>query len=140
MSRATRKRTRRQARDGAALAASRGGATAVEFALLAPILCLLVLGGVEFGRLLWTQSALNFSVEEAARCGVVNPDGDCATSAEVESFAASKTPQVGFPTSAFTAVKATCGYQVTASYVYKFIVTGLFPVNPTLTAKACFPT
>ncbi|MBV8683444.1 MAG: pilus assembly protein, partial [Caulobacteraceae bacterium] len=34
----------------------------MEFALIAPTLFLLIMGGLEFGRLLWTQSALEMSV------------------------------------------------------------------------------
>lgn len=123
------------------LASDSGGAVALEFALLAPVLFLLVFGGVEFGRLMWTLSALNFSVQEGARCALYNPDGNCATTTAVEAFAAAATPQLQFPASDFTATAGNaCGYQVKAAYPYTFIASGLFPVNPTLTAQACFPT
>jgi Flp pilus assembly protein TadG len=118
----------------------RRGATALEFALLAPLLFTLILGGIEFSRLIWTESALNYSVQEGARCGLVNPDGVCGTSSAVATFAAAATPQLAFPTSTFTVnVAAACGYQVTASYDYQFLVSGLLPYRPTLTAQACFP-
>jgi len=111
----------------------------VEFALLAPVLFSLILGAIEFGRFLWTVEALNYSVQEAARCWVVNPDGKCATSTAVQTFAANAAPQLGFAASNFTASVAACGYQVVASYKFKFIATGLIPFAPTLSAQACFP-
>ncbi len=117
------------------------GTTAIEFALLAPVLFSLILGAIEFGRFLWTVEALNYSVEEAARCGLINPDGNCATTTAVQTFAANASPQLKFPTSTFTVTPAaTCGYQVSASYSYKFFVSGLFPYTPTITAQTCFPT
>jgi Flp pilus assembly protein TadG len=116
------------------------GTTALEFALIAPTLFTLIFGGIEFSRLIWTEAALNYSVQEAARCGLVNPDGNCATSTAVATFAAAATPQLSFPVSTFTATPtASCGYQVTASYSYQFMVSGLVPKSPTLTAQACFP-
>ncbi len=117
-----------------------GGTTAVEFALLAPVLFSLILGAIEFGRFLWTLEALNYAVQEAARCWVVNPDGKCATSTAVQTFAASAAPQLGFTASNFTATIASCGYKVVGSYNFRFIATGLIPLSPTLNAQACFPT
>ena len=48
--------------------ASCGGTTAVEFALVAPIFLMFVFGVVEFGRLLWTQQALQETAIAGARC------------------------------------------------------------------------
>ena len=55
------------------------GATAVEFALVAPILILLVLGIIEYG--LWFSDSLSSrqGVREAARQGVVENFGDSAS-------------------------------------------------------------
>jgi Flp pilus assembly protein TadG len=108
----------------------------VESALLLPVLFAMVLGTIEFGRLAWTRSALDFAVQEAARCAVVRPDL-CATPAQTAAFAASKAAALGVPASAFTATTATCGAQVEASWSYRFLVYGLFPSAPTLRARAC---
>ncbi len=114
------------------------GTTAVEFALIITPLFLLLFGVIEFGRLMWTQSSLHFAVEEAARCASVTP-GTCGTSGQTAAYAAAAISFLNIPSSAFTATTASCGHQVTASFAYKFIVTGLFPYTPTLGATACFP-
>jgi Flp pilus assembly protein TadG len=114
---------------------ARAGAEAIEFALVAPAMLLLICGAVDFGRLMWTQSALHLSVEQAARCGSV---GICTTGT-APAFAAAVAPQLGFTSSTFTATAATCGFQVSGAYTFSFIVSGLFPLTPRLTATSCVP-
>jgi Flp pilus assembly protein TadG len=113
----------------------RSGAQAIEFALTAPALLLMIFGGMDFCRLIWTQSALHLSVETAARCGAV---GLCTTST-APAYAASVAPQLQFASSVFSASSTTCGFKVSASYNFTFIASGLFPYTPTLTALACVP-
>jgi Flp pilus assembly protein TadG len=48
------------------------GATAVEFALVAPVLIGLIMGLVELGRLAWTFHALQHAVQETARHAMVH--------------------------------------------------------------------
>ncbi|MGH1592321.1 TadE/TadG family type IV pilus assembly protein (plasmid) [Methylobacterium phyllosphaerae] len=43
------------------------GVTAVEFSLLAPVLIALVMGGVEFGSILYTYAAAEFATNDVAR-------------------------------------------------------------------------
>lgn len=117
---------------------AREGTTAVEFALLAPALFMILFGAVEFGRLLWTQAALHFAVEEAARCASVTPSV-CGTSAQTTAYAANAATPLTIASTAFTSTTPSCGHQVSASFNYQFVVTGLFPFTPTLTAQACFP-
>ena len=119
------------------LARARQGTTAVEFAMVAPVLFLIIFGGVEFGMLLWTQSALHFAVQEAARCASVTPS-TCGTASQIATYAASETTGLNISSSAFTVTTPSCGHQVSASYPYQFIVSGLLPFTPTLTAQACF--
>lgn len=117
---------------------ARLGTAAVEFALIVTPLFLLLFGIIEFGRMMWTESSLHFAVEEAARCASVTP-GTCGTSAQTAAYAAAEISFLSIPSSAFTATTASCGHQVTASYTYRFIVSGLFPYTPALGATACFP-
>jgi Flp pilus assembly protein TadG len=122
----------------ARLVQDRRGTTAVEFALVAPALCLLIYGVMEFGRMAWTQSALNFAVEEAARCASVTPSV-CGTSGQIATYAANEISPNYIPASSFSGATASCGHQVTASFAYPFVASGLFPMTPTLSATACFP-
>jgi Flp pilus assembly protein TadG len=47
------------------------GATAIEFALVLPLLCMLLFGVVEMGRLLWTWNAAVEATRLGARLAVV---------------------------------------------------------------------
>ena len=49
------------------------GAVAVEFALIAPVLLLVVFGMVEFGRLAFVQISLNSASHELARAYALGP-------------------------------------------------------------------
>lgn len=53
---------------------ARSGAVAVEFAILAPVLLLMIYGIIEIGRGVWVQNAMQLAVEEAARFAMANPD------------------------------------------------------------------
>src|SRR5215469_2459794 len=77
------------------------GNPAVEFGLLAPALLMFVFGIAEGGRLLWNVNALNYSVQEAARCATVNKN-TCGTTTQIETFAAGRSG-ASFAASVFTA-------------------------------------
>ena len=47
------------------------GAALVEYALVLPALLALAFGLMQLGGMAWTQEALNYAVQEAARCAVV---------------------------------------------------------------------
>jgi len=48
------------------------GAAAVEFALVLPLLLLLVFGGIEFGLLMFNKQVITNASREAARAGIVS--------------------------------------------------------------------
>lgn len=114
------------------------GATAVEFALVCPVFLLMLIGVCEFGRLIFTQSVLDYAVESAARCGAFNTV-TCNTTTTTQNYASQKSSPLTIPVSAFTASKPACGSQVSASYAFTFVVPKLFPRSVTLTATACTP-
>jgi Flp pilus assembly protein TadG len=124
-------------RRAAALLSDRRGATVVEFALILPPFLLLLFGVVEFGRALWTQSALHFAVEEAARCAAVDAT-NCATATQVQQFAVSRAAGLGLTNAVFSLTTPACGNRVSASYAFPFVLANMFP-NVTLTAQSCFP-
>lgn len=49
----------------------RRGAAAVEFAVVAPILFMCVLGIIEFSRILWVEQQINNAAREGARRGIL---------------------------------------------------------------------
>ena len=112
------------------------GAAAVESALVLPLAMLLLLGLVELGRVAWTQSALNFAVQEAARCASVTP-GTCGSSSQIAAYAAGKAQGVGATAANFSSVRLACGVQITASVPYRFLAFRVFPTAPTIQARTC---
>lgn len=115
---------------------AREGATAVEAAFVLPLLLLLLLGLVEFGRIAWTEAALDFAVQEAARCAVVRP-GVCGTPAQTADYAAGRISALAVPASAFAVTTQACGTQVRAEVTHEFVAYRLFGTAPKLTAQVC---
>lgn len=63
------------------------GATAVEVALLAPAIFLMIYGVIETGRALWISNTLQRAAESATRYAVVNSsatDADITTQAQTD--------------------------------------------------------
>lgn len=116
----------------------RRGAVAIEYALLLPALLLFVIGIMEVGRLLWTQTTLERAVEAAARCGAVNQT-DCSTSAAVAGYAVTQAFGLPVDAGAFTVTKPACGVFVSVDFTYKFVVPWVTPQDMTLHAQACYP-
>lgn len=52
------------------------GSTAIEFAMVLPVMLLFTFGFFEFARALFTQGILNYSAEQATRFAMVNFDAD----------------------------------------------------------------
>jgi Flp pilus assembly protein TadG len=127
------------------------GTAAIEFAIVANALLLFLLGVVEFGRLYWTQSELQYAAEATARYATIyTVNNPSATLAQVQTAAQTQAPTYAYSMSvpasdfAVTAYNATatppapsCGNQVIVTYPFSFIVTGLFPWSITLTAQGC---
>ncbi len=71
------------------LGRAQGGATAVEFALVAPMFLALLFGTFEFGRALWAQQALQEIATSGVRCMAL-PQSACA-SAGTHTYNAART-------------------------------------------------
>lgn len=67
-------------RSSLSLLSNQAGTAAIEFALVAPVLILMIYGIIEVGRGLWIQNAMQLAVEEGARFAMANPT---ATDAQV---------------------------------------------------------
>ena len=114
----------------------RAGAVAIEMAMTLPALLALLLGLMEVGRMVWTQAALSYAVQEAARCAAVRP-GICGSAAQTRAYAAQQVAALSIPASAFTVATPACGSQVSAQVNHGFILYSLAPSAPALRAQAC---
>jgi len=84
---------------GARFGACRGGATAVEFALVVPIYLVMTIGVVEMGRALWIKATMQHAVEQTTRYFMVN---NSATDTTLATYASDRLGESGFDTSNFT--------------------------------------
>ena len=111
------------------------GAIAAEFAILLLPLLLLLLGTVDIGFALLTETRISFAVEAAAKCGAVNT-GICGSSTEIATYGASVAGVPGLDPSGFGVTTAACGVSVTATFPYA----GMVLPAITLGGAACYPT
>ena len=114
------------------------GAAIAEFALILPVLMLLLVGTAEFGRLLWTKSLLDHAVNEAARCASVNTT-TCGTNDATRSFAVLRSAPLPVTNAIFAVTSVSCGSRVTATYPFTFAAPTLLPFSITLVSQSCFP-
>jgi Flp pilus assembly protein TadG len=113
------------------------GTTAVEFAIVAPVFILLVIGTLYMCIALFTVGSLHYAVEEGARCASVK--STLCTDAST-TLAYTKSHYFGPGTApTFTYATATaCGQSVSASLNYTMNL-GLSQFNIPISATACFP-
>lgn len=125
----------------ARLAGDRQGGVAVEMALITPLLLMLLLGVMEFGRMAWTKAALTYAVQEAGRCATVL--ASCSTAAQVQAFAAQRAAALAIPAAAFTVVQnatgPACSWKITAQVNHGFLLYKLAPTAPVIAAQVCRP-
>jgi Flp pilus assembly protein TadG len=112
------------------------GTTAVEFAIIAPVLILLLIGTIAVCLALYLVGSLHFAVEDGARFASVKTT-ICADAATTVAYTQSRYlgPNVS-PT--FTYAAAACGNSVTGSITYTMDV-GLRQFVIPISATACFP-
>ena len=119
------------------LAGAREGVEALEFAIILPVLLLFLLGCIEFGRLFWTQSELQFAAEAAARCITVTCSAKI-TGAGSDTYAAENIYGIPVPSGtvfSVTSPSPACGNQVTVCYPFQFLIPTLFPFSNTPSAS-----
>jgi Flp pilus assembly protein TadG len=117
----------------------RSGISALEFAMLLPLFLSLVIGLMQFGQVMWTQSALQHAVAMAARCASINA-ATCGTPAQIRDYAVTQAYGLTVPAATFTASTLACGNQVLASFPFTLDIP-LVPLPAvTLSARSCYPT
>jgi Flp pilus assembly protein TadG len=130
------------------LARAVDGVETIEFAFAALPLLMFLLGVVEFARLYWVQSELQYAAEAAARCLTTNCCGSapaaCANSSGnngVQAYAATQVLGMTVSSSdlqSFTVSTASCGNQVSFTYTFHFLVGQIVPhSNIALSTTAC---
>ena len=136
----------------AKMTACRLGATAVEFAIVAPLFLAMMVGLFDMSRAMWIKATLQFATEEATRSFLVD---NSLTTTQVATAAETSCTGTGMNSSvcvnAFTAVQTTSGtiqiMRVSATYnfetfmaPFKFGETTIIPFsNVTLTASSAVP-
>lgn len=110
---------------------------AVELAIILPALLIFILGIIDMGRLIWTQTTLNHAVAQAARCGAVNATL-CGTGPAIQNFAVNEAMGLPVAASVFAVGVAPCGVQVIATYQFAHAVPWLTLTTQTLTATSCY--
>ena len=113
------------------------GAAAVEFALVAPLLVLLVFGVAEFGRAYYVQTTLSGAAREGVRVMALKNDASAARSAAVSaaSTLGVTSAQVSVsPSSCVSTADSAVSATVTVTYPMEY-VTGLFGPSIILTGK-----
>ena len=127
---------------GAALRGCRRGATAVEFALVAPVFLAMTIGVVEMGRALWIKATMQHAVELTTRYFMVN---NSATDATLQTYATSRLGESGMATGDFaissvdTTIGGTTYKAITITHSFTGIVEIVKFPDISLTAQARVP-
>jgi len=133
---------------------SRRATTAVEFAVCALGMVLIVVGFAEFGRLVWTSEVLQEAASEAARCMGLRASscaaGGAYSSANTTAYVISQATAGGVvitPGTVSLSPAASCGgaagfSQVSINYDFLTVAPALIAVLAngfTVSVSACFP-
>jgi Flp pilus assembly protein TadG len=121
------------------------GSLTIEFAILFPVLFLLLVGGIELGMVVVERMQLEFATEAAAKCFATsssnpnpNPNLPCVSIPATAAYAAGLlAPVWGISASNFSVTKTPSGEGcVTSSYTYTpMILPSIIPLG----ASACYP-
>ena len=125
----------------ASLIADRRGGAAIEFAVIGPLLCTMMLGAVDVGRMFYVRQNLEYATEQAARYFMLNPAA--ATSAVTTYLQGQMTGAPGTSVSVDYTDTANCNgntsvtcTMISATYTFTFIAGYLGLGSKTLQAKA----
>ena len=123
------------------------GASAVEFALLAPVLLAFIMLLIESGRMQWSQQVIQEVASNTARCMALGTT-DCANTADIQRYARRRSLAWGVslanatitPTANQTCDSVAGMNLVTITLPYRTAAGALLPGAPDrLRASACFP-
>lgn len=118
---------------------SEKGAAAVEFALVVPLLLILVFGIIEFSRIYNAQISLTNAAREGARYMVIHSGATLIadTKAEVIAAAPSLNPAIVATQITVSPIACASGTDITVTIAYPItLLTGFFDPSLTLQGKA----
>ncbi len=121
------------------LAKETEGASAVEFALTAPLFFILLFSVAQFGLFLWTQLGLQHAVDLSARCASLMHT-TCPDEGSTQAYAAGQAYRLNIDPSVFSVTQDACGQNVTASYIYTIAIPLMPSMQVPIGATSCFPT
>jgi Flp pilus assembly protein TadG len=113
----------------------------VEFALIVPVLLLIVLGSIDWGYYFFVQQVVTNAAREAARVGSLtpydplNPGADAASQHEAEDVATAYITNAGLAGTPGVDVTSNAAVSVTVSYPTGS-VTGFLDLVPIMPAQA----
>lgn len=121
------------------------GAAIVEFAVLAPVFIVMLVGLFEYGRAYWVRQTIKEVSFQTARCMAM--EAQCKTQTQRLTYAVdrAKDYSVTIPQSAVTvrsniSCRGQAGsHEVAISTPFKSPLRGFGVMPETLTAQACFP-
>lgn len=119
------------------------GAAAIEFALLLPVLLLILIGAMEFGYMFYTQQLITNASREGARAGIVQQLPK-PTAGEIETVVIGYLTNTGIDMTRVVLPVQVVGagvefpndLTVGVAYDYQFFVPGLFGLGTTLRLNA----
>jgi Flp pilus assembly protein TadG len=112
------------------------GTTAVEFAIVAPMIVMLLVGITSLSLMLFAIGSMHFAVEDASRCASARPT-QCSSPSAIVAYAQSRySGALASPVFTFTA--APCGNKVDGTVTFNFDV-GMYQQSVPLSATSCFP-
>ncbi|WP_340266290.1 TadE/TadG family type IV pilus assembly protein [Sphingobium mellinum] len=113
------------------------GSSVLEFALVAPALFLLIIGGIYLSLLGYTVASLHYATQVAARCASLDAT-NCGTATGVSTFAQQKFSNFSGGTATFNLTTPACGYNVASSLNYNMNI-GVKTITIPINSQSCFP-
>lgn len=122
-----------------------GGATVLEFALVAPVFLFLLFAIVDGSRIFWLKKTIDEVAFSTARCMSIS--AACKEIAQQKSYAVQRAASYGVRIAADDVTLATnaicrsraASNRVTIQAAFVSGTQGFLPLPSTLTATACFP-
>jgi Flp pilus assembly protein TadG len=114
------------------------GASAVEFALLLPVLMLILFGIIEFGMVMYSREVLTNASREGARAGIVQQIPK-PTTGQIQTVVTNYLTGTGINPSNVTVTVAGAGgifpnnLTVSTSYPYQFFAPGILGLGTSIT-------